>query len=167
MKRNLVKQTRWLPYIRNNHLDRRLDEITRFKCCSQESTSCSQCQNILKQEVTRYTETTGYSLYWNKRLLVILKQTFILNIRGTYFSNRVIDIWNELPENVVMAPSLNSFKSRLVPSNTFPARGLDIGRQAWESNRSCNWISPRFYPSSLKSPRNGLLQIGLFMYVPS
>ena len=30
-----------------------------------------------------------------------------------HFSNRVIDVWNELPENVVMVPTLNSFKSRL------------------------------------------------------
>ena len=29
------------------------------------------------------------------------------------FSNRVVEKWNNLPEHVVMAPSLNTFKSRL------------------------------------------------------
>ena len=43
----------------------------------------------------------------------IYKNRYRLNVRGNYFSNRVIDLWNELPENTVMAPTLNSFKSRL------------------------------------------------------
>ena len=29
------------------------------------------------------------------------------------FSNRVVEVWNSLPETVVMTPSLNSFKNRL------------------------------------------------------
>ena len=36
-----------------------------------------------------------------------------LKIRSNSFSLRVIDSWNALPEHVVMAPSLNCFKSRL------------------------------------------------------
>ena len=43
----------------------------------------------------------------------IYKNRYRLNVRGNYFSNRVIDLWNELPENTVMAPTLNNFKSRL------------------------------------------------------
>ena len=35
------------------------------------------------------------------------------NLTQNTFSNRVVDAWNTLPEEVVMAPSLNSFKSRL------------------------------------------------------
>ena len=34
----------------------------------------------------------------------IYKKRFRLNIRGNYFSKRIIDSWNELPENTVMAP---------------------------------------------------------------
>ena len=45
--------------------------------------------------------------------LKIYKRRFRLNLRGNYFSNRTIDTWNELPTNVVMAPTLNSFKTRL------------------------------------------------------
>ena len=45
--------------------------------------------------------------------LKIYKKRFRLNIRGNYFSNRVVDQWNELTEHTVKAPTLNSFKSRL------------------------------------------------------
>lgn len=36
-----------------------------------------------------------------------------LNTRRQSFSNRIVDTWNSLPDTVVRAPSLNSFKSRL------------------------------------------------------
>lgn len=36
-----------------------------------------------------------------------------LNLRAGTFSNRVVNTWNQLPENVVNAPSLNAFKTRL------------------------------------------------------
>ena len=36
-----------------------------------------------------------------------------LNVRKYYFSHRVVTIWNSLPEEVVTAPSINSFKARL------------------------------------------------------
>ena len=32
---------------------------------------------------------------------------------GKFFSNRVIDAWNELPQYVVDAETVNSFKARL------------------------------------------------------
>ena len=36
-----------------------------------------------------------------------------LNLRGNYFTVRAISLWNELPESVASAPSLDAFKSRL------------------------------------------------------
>ena len=36
-----------------------------------------------------------------------------LNIKANSFSNRVVNTWNQLPEDVVMALSLNAFKGRL------------------------------------------------------
>ena len=56
--------------------------------------------------LSEYTSTRGHPLK-------IYKRRFRLNLRGNYFSNRTIDTWNELPTNVVMAPTLNSFKTRL------------------------------------------------------
>ena len=35
------------------------------------------------------------------------------DIRHNYFSLRVVSKWNSLPESVIAAPSLNSFKRRL------------------------------------------------------
>ena len=43
----------------------------------------------------------------------LLKKRHRLKVRSNSFSLRVIDSWNALPESVVMAPSLNCFKSRL------------------------------------------------------
>ena len=36
-----------------------------------------------------------------------------LNIRANVFSNRVVNIWNSLPNEAVLAHSVNAFKSRL------------------------------------------------------
>ena len=45
--------------------------------------------------------------------LKLQKNRFRLNIRGHFFSNRVISTWNSLPQSVVDAPSVNAFKNRL------------------------------------------------------
>ena len=43
----------------------------------------------------------------------IKKQSFNLDVRKYSFSNRIVNDWNSLPTEVVLAPSLNSFKNRL------------------------------------------------------
>ena len=53
-----------------------------------------------------YTVTRGHQFK-------LAKKQHRLKIRSNSFSLRVIDSWNALPEHVVMAPSLNCFKSRL------------------------------------------------------
>ena len=53
-----------------------------------------------------YTATRGHSLK-------LFKRRSRLKIRANSFSNRVVDVWNSLPEQVVQAPSLYCFKSRL------------------------------------------------------
>ena len=45
--------------------------------------------------------------------LKLEKQRFQKEIRKNYFSLRVINIWNSLPNDIVMAKNLNIFKSRL------------------------------------------------------
>ena len=52
-----------------------------------------------------YSNTRGHS----KKLLGFTSK---LNLRKGFFTERVINIWNSLPEYVVAAPTLNSFKSR-------------------------------------------------------
>ena len=41
------------------------------------------------------------------------KNRFRLNIRGNFFSQRTINDWNSLPEEVVSALTINSFKNQL------------------------------------------------------
>ena len=43
----------------------------------------------------------------------LFKNRFRLTIRANSFSNWVMNTWNLFTENVVNAPSLNAFKSRL------------------------------------------------------
>ena len=57
-------------------------------------------------KMSTYQATRGHSQK-------IYKQRYRLKIRGHFFSNRIVDSWNDLPSEVVTAPSLNSFKSRL------------------------------------------------------
>ena len=43
----------------------------------------------------------------------IFKTRCKTELRKSTFSQRVVNAWNSLPENIVTAPSLNTFKSRL------------------------------------------------------
>jgi hypothetical protein len=43
----------------------------------------------------------------------IMKVRSRLDIRRNFFSQRVVNSWNELPASVVEAESVNSFKNRL------------------------------------------------------
>ena len=45
--------------------------------------------------------------------LKLVKQRFKKEIRKNYFSLRVTNVWNSLPNDVVMAKNFNIFKSRL------------------------------------------------------
>ena len=78
-----------------------------------------------------YTSTRGHPLK-------IYKKEIQTKPKRNYFSNRIINTWNEKPTNVVIAPTLISFKTRLNrcwyghPTNlnlgaTSPARGQDQG----------------------------------------
>jgi hypothetical protein len=45
--------------------------------------------------------------------LKLIRSTDYAVVRASFFSNRVVPVWNGLPEEVVTAPSLNAFKRRL------------------------------------------------------
>ena len=51
-------------------------------------------------------KTRGYSFK-------LPKKSTKNNIKGHVFSHRIVNDWNSLPEDVVSAPSVNAFKSRL------------------------------------------------------
>ena len=46
--------------------------------------------------------------------LKLQKPSVCTNIRKYFFSNRVVDSWNGLPEEIVTAPSLDAFKRMLI-----------------------------------------------------
>ena len=43
----------------------------------------------------------------------LAKQACHLDIRKNYFSLRIVETWNSLPECTVTAPSINSFKNKV------------------------------------------------------
>lgn len=45
--------------------------------------------------------------------LKVCKKRSRLQLRQNFFSQRVVDAWNNLPRSVVCAETVNSFKSRL------------------------------------------------------
>ena len=71
-------------------------------------------RNIFPQNPT-ITTTRGNSCK-------IYKQHSRLDIQKYSFSQRVVDHWNSLPEHVVRAPSVNSFKERLNSSWKVPIK---------------------------------------------
>ena len=75
--------------------------------------------------IAEYRQTRGHPFK-------LFKRRSRLNIRANSFSNRVVNSWNTLPENVVNAPSLNAFKSRLNKHwywhpNKFEAKCYQVG----------------------------------------
>ena len=57
-------------------------------------------------ELSHNTQTRGNSLK-------LEKGRCRLDVRKHYFTNRVINLWNDLPDTVIQAKTLNSFKNRL------------------------------------------------------
>ena len=60
--------------------------------------------DVLKLNQDQRTRTNGFKLE---------KSRFKKDIGKYWFGNRVVDMWNRLPSNVVGAETLNTFKNRL------------------------------------------------------
>ena len=80
----------------------------------------------------------------------LYKKRSRLMVRANCFSNPVVDTWNSLTEDIVNAPSLNAFKSRLNrfwrehpykfnPSCYAPARTRGFGTQNQNASEEANW----------------------------
>ena len=44
---------------------------------------------------------------------ILFKERALTATRAQFFTSRVIDTWNSLPQEVVSAPSIDAFKARL------------------------------------------------------
>ena len=51
--------------------------------------------------------------YLRGNSLKLYKKPVKLELRRNFFSMRVVDSWNKLPDSVIMANSVESFKNRL------------------------------------------------------
>ena len=63
----------------------------------------SVCKDLFEQNTT--SSTRGHTKKFKKKKAR-------LDNRKYYFTNRVIDLWNKLPENVISAKSMISFEGR-------------------------------------------------------
>ena len=61
----------------------------------------------MKEQTTKSSSTRGHAWKLKKR------EHIASQVREGWFSFRVVNHWNELPENVVDAPSIKTFKNRL------------------------------------------------------
>ncbi len=64
----------------------------------------SDCNKIFKR--THETRTRGHDFK-------LFKERALTGTRAQFFTSRVIDTWNSLPQEVVSAPSIDAFKARL------------------------------------------------------
>ena len=47
------------------------------------------------------------------RQLVLKKERFRIDVRRNFFTDRVVDIWNHLPDHIKNATNVNMFKTRI------------------------------------------------------
>ena len=67
-------------------------------------------ENIDSQQFFHSTDT-GHNLRGHSMKLEVIRSR--LEIRKHFYSQRVVPIWNSLPQEVIDAPSVNAFKNRL------------------------------------------------------
>ena len=113
---------------------------------------CKKCSIVVFKLVKRYTgrlKRLGLPTleYRHKRLFKIRSR---LNVRTNSSSMRVIDNLNSLPTNVVLASSVNSFKSRL--------------NKHWHGNPlkfEASFYIPGVQPTKATQQRNASLHAGM------
>ena len=70
-----------------------------------------------EKNIDKGNSTQFFSLSNNPHLRGHSLKLFKVHVKSTarqnWFSQRVIDLWNKLPQSVIDAPSVNSFKNRL------------------------------------------------------
>ena len=107
----LVKDISHLPYEDRLHIlnlpslyDQRLrgDLIESFKIIHHHINV--DCKKFFVLNTDSRTRGHSYKLF---------KQRFYSDVSKYFLSNRVIDLWNSLPDHIVTAPSINCFKNKL------------------------------------------------------
>ena len=68
-------------------------------------------ENVDREEFFELDSNGGYSLRGHDLKLKVHRSK--LQLRQSFFSQRVVNTWNRLPASVVQAPSVNNLKKRL------------------------------------------------------
>ena len=68
-------------------------------------------KGIANLDYSLFFKLSGYSKV--RHTYKIVKNSLRLDVRKNFVSNRVVDAWNQLPQYVVDAETVNSFKARL------------------------------------------------------
>ena len=75
------------------------------------------CNNIYDEEVTQdlliFNKDMDIRTSSRGHMFKLIHERIKTKLRKQYFTKRVVKIWNKMPNHVIYAPSLNSFKSRL------------------------------------------------------
>ena len=64
--------------------------------------------------------TPGVAFTRGNSMKLQIRRTPRLDVRKSFFPHRNLRVWNSLPENVVTAPNIQTFKCRLQTSGYLP-----------------------------------------------
>ena len=76
-------------------------------------TSSLKNTNLQHTQSKKLADTGGYNLHIEILELILLPDMIRYDIHKYSFSNRIIPLWNSLPEKVVSSSTVKSFKVRL------------------------------------------------------
>ena len=112
------RATRFIPELRDLQYEDRLKELNMpsltYRRCRGDAIETYKylhgihnvnCEQLLPL-ADRQSATRGHQLK-------LAKRRHRLSVRGHFFNFRVVNMWNNLPDSVVMAPTLNCFKNRI------------------------------------------------------
>jgi len=103
------------------------------RACRAKQMSCKAKRvSVSMQSETFFFRFLGHTLK-------LAKRSSRTQLRQNFFSNRVVNLWNNLPEEVVMAPPVNCFKARFdryYPDNRYSVVWWKTGQFRQHEDRS-------------------------------
>ena len=105
-----MRATKLIPGMRHMPYEERLKKLSlptlKYRRLRGDMIEVFKLQASLRLDMKCYTNTRGNSLS-------LTRQHVRYDLRKYGFANRVCSAWNALPEKVVTAPTLNTFKNRI------------------------------------------------------
>jgi len=73
--------------------------------------TCKLLSGLYDEQVTLQLDMATIHTRGNSRKLTVMRCRF--DLRKYCFTNRIVNMWNSLPDNVILANNVNQFKNRL------------------------------------------------------